>query len=251
MNTVIIGKGKVGTATGLRISPEPDYHDPYKDIFCSDIMSKDMAIVCVDTIYKSSSDYADLEAVLESIRDFAGIVLIRSTVAPEKISGWESLYNINIVVFPEFLRQSEFGLDLREPWGVILGGRPEQAEVVKQFLINSGYALDESKYHLCTQEEASLIKLADNAFLSTKVTFFNAIYDICTRYGYDYESVKAGILLDPRVGTSHTIVPGPDDGLLGFGGHCLPKDLRALAEIDQLGLFYSILSINNTLRNTP
>jgi UDPglucose 6-dehydrogenase len=119
----------------------------------------------------------------------------------------------------------------------------------KELLIDSGYCTDESKYYLCTQQEASLIKLADNAFLSTKVTFFNAIYDICQRHGYDYETVRDGIILDQRVGSAHTIVPSPDDGMVGFGGHCLPKDLGVIAEIDRLNLFLGIKKINDHLRN--
>jgi UDPglucose 6-dehydrogenase len=248
-SSVIIGKGKVGTATGIRINPEPDYHDPHKNIFCNDLLSKDIAIVCTDTTAKSPSDYDDLEAALEPLRNFSGIVLIRSTVAPEKTKVWESAYSIQIVIFPEFLKQSEIGLDTREPWATILGGTLENTKIAKEFLINSGYCIDESSYYLCGHEEASLIKLADNAFLSTKVTFFNSIYDICTRYGYDYEVVRAGMLMDSRVGESHTNVPGPDDNLVGFGGHCLPKDLAVIAEIDKLGLFLSIKKINDHLRN--
>ena len=54
--------------------------------------------------------------------------------------------------------------------------------------------------------------------------------------------------MDSRIGIEHSVVPSPDDGKLGFGGHCLPKDIRAIAEIDQLGFFNNVLEINNKLR---
>jgi UDP-glucose 6-dehydrogenase len=54
--------------------------------------------------------------------------------------------------------------------------------------------------------------------------------------------------MDNRIGGGHSIVPSPDDGMLGFGGHCLPKDLVAISEIDTLGLFKKISDINNHLR---
>lgn len=245
---VIIGKGKVGTATGLRIFPEPDYHDPYKNLVVDNIHDYDIAIVCVDTTADGPDDYKDLESVLNKINGFSGLVLLRSTVAPDKIDHWEGLYNISITMFPEFLAQTAAGLDLREPEFVILGGTRENTLKAKSFLIDSKYCLSSNVYFLCSAQEASLIKLTDNAFLSTKVTFFNAIYDICKKNGYDYDAVRTGVLYDKRIGDTHVTVPGPQDGMLGFGGHCLPKDLKVIAEMDDLNLFNSISNINNYLR---
>jgi UDPglucose 6-dehydrogenase len=79
-----------------------------------------------------------------------------------------------------------------------------------------------------TQEEAEMIKYTRNNFLATKIAFFNEIAAISAAAGADYEKVRAGVTADPRIGASHTAVPGYD-GHRGFGGTCLPKDTNALA----------------------
>ena len=73
-------------------------------------------------------------------------------------------------------------------------------------------------------DTSELIKLSQNSFFATKITFFNELYQLCSRLGVSYNQVLAGLLADGRIAQSHTQVPGPD-GQLGFGGECLPKDL--------------------------
>jgi UDP-glucose 6-dehydrogenase len=72
---------------------------------------------------------------------------------------------------------------------------------------------------------AELTKYMENAFLALKVAFCNEVYDVAGATGVDYNELRELWLLDPRIGRSHTWVH-PDDR--GFGGRCLPKDLRAL-----------------------
>ncbi len=65
----------------------------------------------------------------------------------------------------------------------------------------------------------------ENAFLAMKVSFCNEMYDIASVLGVDYNELRELWLLDPRIGRSHTFV-FPDDR--GYGGACLPKDVKAL-----------------------
>ena len=58
----------------------------------------------------------------------------------------------------------------------------------------------------------------------------NEIYDICEENDINYDAAKDLAILDPRLGNSHWMVPGPD-GDRGFGGHCFPKDLNAMCYI--------------------
>jgi len=65
------------------------------------------------------------------------------------------------------------------------------------------------------------------------VTFFNQAYEIFQACGgQDFDVVIDGLCLDPRVGRSHTAVPGPD-GMFGYGGHCFPKDMSAFMKFGE------------------
>ena len=76
-----------------------------------------------------------------------------------------------------------------------------------------------------------MIKLLRNNFLSTKVVFFNHVFDLCTRLNISYENVIHGVAADPRIGASHTLVNGNE--YRGYGGTCFPKDTNSLFHIFQ------------------
>ena len=88
---------------------------------------------------------------------------------------------------------------------------------------------------------AEMIKYFTNCFLATKVTFANEMYDICQETGIDFDKVTEYALYDSRIGKSHLTVPGPD-GDRGFGGHCFPKDIKAIIFFaEELGVTPSLL----------
>ncbi len=76
-------------------------------------------------------------------------------------------------------------------------------------------------------DASELMKLALNTFFATKVSYWNEVESYCRATGIDYETVRAACVAEGRVGDLHTHVPGPDS-FRGFGGTCLPKDLRQL-----------------------
>ena len=80
--------------------------------------------------------------------------------------------------------------------------------------------------------EAEITKYAHNVFGALKVTYFNAIHDLCQKNGCLYDNVLRGILLSGYINSVHTSVPGPD-GKLGYGGKCFPKDMNAFATLYQ------------------
>jgi UDP-glucose 6-dehydrogenase len=247
---LIIGAGKVGTATGLALKNGVTYHDPYKGIINNNYDDYKYIVVCVDTVQKGPDDYADLELVLDELdsKNYPGIVVIRSTVSPIKISEWDSKYSFDYIMFPEFMPQQEGKLIIDEAWTVVLGGKTNSVASFGETLRLNGYPGQKEIYRYLTKEEACIIKLSDNAGLSAKLTYFNAVYKICEKFGASYENVREVIGMDDRIGIQHSIVPSPDDGKLGFGGHCLPKDIKAIAEIDDLGFFNNIKNINIKLR---
>jgi UDPglucose 6-dehydrogenase len=104
----------------------------------------------------------------------------------------------------------------------------------------------------CSEEEACMIKYSINCFLALKASYFNQIADICDNNKMDYDIVRHIITQDPRIGTGHTLVPGPD-GQRGWGGACFPKDTRAFLQWSNtigmpVTLVESAIQYNNKVR---
>jgi len=152
-------------------------------------------------------------------------VLIKSTVVPSALVELENLYKDHSIVYsPEFLRAKTADFDFANQQFVVLGG--EDIDGFWQELFTP--VLSKCKmYFKCSTVEAATIKYTINSFLATKVAFFNSIFDLCQQNGSDYDIVRQIVTHDPRIGNSHTLVPGVD-GERGFGGHCFPKDTKAL-----------------------
>lgn len=249
MKTIIVGAGKVGTATGNKLNCEVVYHDPFKGLVVPDDQwhDADYVIVCVDTLQTGYSDHRDLRDALESVvkTGYKGTVAIRSTVHPDFLR-WLELQPVKYVMFPEFMVQrGQESSD--DPWTVVVGGVEPLATDFLAVLVDAQYCTDLNAYRTMTAVEAIITKLAANAALAAKVITFNAIYGVCEDYGADFEAVRFPIGQDKRIGHGHTIAPSPDDQLLGFGGHCLPKDIKALADVDRTGFFHTVDLINRGL----
>jgi UDP-glucose 6-dehydrogenase len=248
---VIVGFGKVGAATRQSLDCESDVYDPYKGFFVENFSQYDYAIVCVDTVQTGPKDYNDLDSVLRKLKksNFSGKVVVRSTVSPKKVKKLLKKTNFSIILFPEFLIQRDFSNLDYHPEFVVLGGSKNDTKEFGEFLLKNSFLSNDSNYRYVNHQEAAIIKLSANAILSSKVVMFNAIKFICDNEGASYEKIKDSLVLDKRLGAEyHSIVPGPDDGKYGFGGHCLPKDIIVISELDKTGYFNSVAKINNILR---
>ena len=90
------------------------------------------------------------------------------------------------------------------------------------------------------RKTAEMVKYITNCFLATKVSFANNVYDICKKSGIDYNEMVDIVKYDKRIGSSHWMVPGPD-GDRGYGGHCFPKDMKALVYYASTLGYYPLL----------
>jgi UDPglucose 6-dehydrogenase len=130
---------------------------------------------------------------------------------------------------PEFLQEGRAIEDTLRPDRLVIGVADEQSEAdlreLYKPLTDTGIPLLVTS--LATSE---LVKSAANAFLSTKISFINAMAEVCEAAGADVMQLSKALSLDPRIG-GRFLVPG-----LGFGGGCLPKDIRAfMARAGELG----------------
>jgi UDPglucose 6-dehydrogenase len=151
--------------------------------------------------------------------------------------------DFDVVSNPEFLREGTAVTDFLYPDRIVVGANSERAaRVLKQVyapLIDGSYAQQTSAvprpennrpmplYIETSAQSAELIKHASNAFLAMKISFINAVADICESVGADIEEVIQGIGSDTRIG------PGFLRAGIGFGGSCFPKDVSAFRSVAQ------------------
>jgi UDPglucose 6-dehydrogenase len=129
------------------------------------------------------------------------------------------------VAYPEFLREGSAIHDMLHPDRVVLGEFDERSGNVLEEFIQEFYGANLPPVLHVSPTSAEMIKYASNAFLATKVAFMNEIANLCERFeNVDVRRVADGMGYDPRIGRAFL------DAGLGFGGSCLPKDLRALVE---------------------
>ena len=205
------------------------------------VKAADVLFVCVGTPQREdgSADLSQVEAVARTIaRGLNGYKLIvEKSTSPvrtaEQIRRTIRRYcngdhEFEVAVNPEFLREGNACADFFKPDRIVLGVESERSrelllEVFRPLL--NGFSND--KLILTDLNTAEIIKHASNAFLATKVSFINLMADFCEASGADVGLVAKGMGLDPRIG----------DGFLragvGFGGYCLPKDLRALISMGE------------------
>ena len=197
-----------------------------------DVTSKsDYIFICLPTPMNDdgSCNINIIDLVLKEINDsYNKFIIIKSTIPPGTTKFFSEKYkNIKIVYNPEFLTESNYLEDFKNQNRIILGGVNKYINNVKTFYLNF---FPNAEIVLATYEEAEMIKYFTNTFLATKVSFANEIYSLCEKMNINYNTVLKNVLLDKRIGKSHFNVPGPD-GKVGFGGSCLPKDLKAMISL--------------------
>ena len=238
MEIGIVGQGFVGTAVheGLKQYFKIETFDIAKECTCISLeqLSKksDVVFVCLPTpMEKNGTCHLDIVentlSTLEAIGECKTIV-VKSTIPPGTTEKWNKKYKyIQIVFNPEFLTEANSIEDFKNQNRIIIGGpRPATTKVRRIFQ----KAFPKVKIIKTGSSTAEMVKYLTNSFLATKVSFANEMYQICNEVGIDYDKVIEYAMHDERLGYSHWSVPGPD-GDYGYGGHCFPKDIRALIKL--------------------
>jgi UDPglucose 6-dehydrogenase len=182
--------------------------------------------------------------------------IIRSTI-PVGFAAKHGCY-----FMPEFLTEANWEDDFRrmKEWVVGIPSIDADAAAVEEFktriqkLIKRSHknrAIMSPSVVFCSTNEAEMLKLMKNCFLSAKVGLMNEFYDFSQATNTDFNTVVTLAKLDQRIGTSHFSVPGPD-GRRGFGGTCFPKDTHSLyCQMNEHGvrphIYPAILTRNDTI----
>jgi len=249
----VMGAGMVGGALARYLSEQErvsvELYDPLKGMNDLGALARaDAVFVAVPTPYYMDGagfDDSYLHAAF-SVIPGSKTVVIKSTVLPGTTERFQRRYSRHRILFnPEFLSEATADHDMRHPTRQIIGHTAASAAVAEQML-----ALLPKAPFMATVSatEAEMVKYMNNAFYGLKVTFANQIYDLCERLGLEYEEVARCATPEPMMGASHWRVV--HKGYRGYGGKCLPKDVRALIQLAyQHGLKPSLLEAAEAYNN--
>jgi len=211
----------------------------------SDAADCDIHFICVGTPQQKDSLAADLTYVDSSVRSIAphaksgSLIVGKSTVPVGTAARLSTLLremnsHVELAWNPEFLREGFAVEDTLRPNRLVVGVTSDRAEEMLKQAYSTLIANNVPwiRTDLATSE---LVKVAANSFLATKISFINAMAEICEVAGGDVTLLAKAIGYDPRIG-SRFLQAG-----IGFGGGCLPKDIRAfMARSEELGAQQSL-----------
>ena len=204
------------------------------------IADVDVHFICVGTPQKADSLAADLKYVDSALDAVAAIckpgalVVGKSTVPVGTAARLrDRLLKINpkadLAWNPEFLREGFAVEDTLHPNRLVVGVTSDTAEAKLKEIYASNLAQN-TPWVRADLPTSELVKVAANSFLATKISFINAMAEVCEAAGGDVTVLAKAIGYDPRIG-SRFLQAG-----IGFGGGCLPKDIRAfMARAGELG----------------
>ncbi|RSM57627.1 UDP-glucose 6-dehydrogenase [Actinoplanes sp. ATCC 53533] len=209
----------------------------------------DVHFICVGTPQRGDGMGADLSYVETSVTNLARhltrrVLIVGKSTVPVGTAEWiEQLVakhtdpelGVEVAWSPEFLQEGFAVEDVLRPNRIVVGVKSDWANGML-------YAAHKGVFDLAATEDrevplvvtdfatAELVKVAANAFLATKISFINAMAEVCEVAGGDVTQLARAIGYDPRIG-NRFLQAG-----VGFGGGCLPKDIRAFqARAQELG----------------
>ena len=208
----------------------------------------EFVFLCVQTPQgdDGSADLSFIEVAAEEIGPVLqseAVVINKSTVPVGSALVVERALrrgDVFVVSNPEFLREGSAVHDALNPERIVIGSE-DQAAAIR---VTSLFADIKAPVIITDPASAETIKYASNAFLATKLSFVNAVANLCEAVGADVRDVIVGMGYDSRIGFEF-LKPGP-----GWGGSCFPKDTRALVRIAEdngydFSLLKGVISVND------
>jgi UDPglucose 6-dehydrogenase len=204
---------------------------------------------------QGESGASDLRAVRKVARDIGTVmdgyrvVVMKSTVPVgthkeiRAILGEATEHPFDVVSNPEFMKEGAAIEDFLKPDRVVIGCADKRAaEIVKD--LYSPFCRSGAPILVMDNASAEMTKYAANALLATKISFINEIANLCERVGADVSQVRQGVGTDGRLGMSFLYAG------LGYGGSCVPKDVRAIIHsAHDAGLEFPLLNAVDEVNN--
>jgi UDPglucose 6-dehydrogenase len=208
------------------------------------VADAEFVFLCVPTP-QGPDGAADLSTVDDAVREIApvlrpGAIVVNKSTMPvgsnarvaRVLAESGAASDVGVASNPEFLREGTAVRDFLAPSRIVIGADDPKVAV----RVSELYRGVRAPILVTDPASAEMIKYASNAFLATKVSFVNAIANMCEAVNADIREVALGMGYDPRIGFEY-LQPGP-----GWGGSCLPKDTVALVRVaDDAGYDFSLL----------
>lgn len=246
MKIQIIGLGIVGTAQAYlsqKLGHKVVGYDiiPVQNSYCT---VNDNMVEDADITFICANESATEEIIESLVKiEHRGIIVIKSTVPVGTTDQLSKKFGIHICHNPEFLREKYYLDDIMNPNMIVIGGCcPEYNNLLEQF-----YRPLQKPIVIVDPITSELSKLALNGHLSTLITFWNEINELCQKLNIDIRDISNIAMHDPRISSYGTDFFGSP-----YGGKCLPKDIVHLIETFRScslnpKLFESCENFNNDL----
>mgnify|MGYP001610584658 CR=1 FL=1 len=207
-------------------------YDKFNDNFNSfdELNEAEIIFLCLPTPhsknYRHGVNLSDFDEILRKLNE-PKLIIIKSTVPVGATHRFQKIFTNHYFFHnPEFLTATRARKDFFKPIYQIIG-YTEKSKRLSQGILRM---LPKGKKNLILPARSSeIFKFTRNAFFTVKVIFANHIYDLCQSFGEDYEKIKDLMHADPWMSRHHFHVMHND--YRGFGGKCLPKDLKTYIKI--------------------
>ena len=189
--------------------------------------NSDIALISTPTNYDENSNCFNTDSVEETIKNALSknpniTIIIRSTVPVGFTDQMIKRYQTNEIYFvPEFLREGKALSDNLNPSRIIVGGSGKKFKLIESILRGGAKKKDVDVLRM-SSSEAESSKLFSNTYLAMRVAFFNELDSFAQTKNLKTKNIIDSLSLDPRIGS------GYNNPSFGYGGYCLPKDIKQL-----------------------
>ena len=224
-----------------------------------EVNKAEIVFVCVPTPYLKNGGGFDLSYVEETLswlecdpsspeapEGRGKVVVIKSTVLPGTTEMLQKKYpQHKILMNPEFLTEETSDQDMLYPDRQIIGYTKKSHNLAGDVIQLLPLAPFE---RILPATEAEIVKYFGNTWFSIKVSFANQMYDLCQKLGVDYDRMVEAAAADKRIGRTHLNIF--HKGYRGYGGKCLPKDIKALIQLaDSKGVDLKLHKVAEEINN--
>jgi UDPglucose 6-dehydrogenase len=193
------------------------------------VLKQQVVFICLPTPLApaGAADLSAIQELLAAVEGSSQTLVLMSTVPPGTTDDLAKRYRLRgLVHSPAFMTARTNLVDFEKPSRLLIGAPRKSCQAAMVLTRVYGRRFPECPLLLMRPTEAELAKYICNCFFAVKISYFNEMRAISRQLCCRWDYVMEGVLADPRIGRSHTLVPGPD-GKAGFGSNLL-KDMPAL-----------------------